>query len=247
MAIQNFDQLNSISTKWYSKMQIPQKKQKERVDLSLLFGEIFGLFFDLIDDYKLRDVNDLEDLLCDWLEERLKIVASNFIGTDDLAYVNDWSKTEAEKIVDITLNHTGEEPKEVLEEDIENEGRETSEQEEKKPKEITFEEFDVSIPEEDYWISDLRAILLGIECASSVANFYELYDALNQGMTNKVWITEADDKVRPTHNEVDHVDIPIRDLFIVGNSHLLFPGDVQNGAEEQEVYGCRCHCEYYKK
>ena len=63
MAIQNFDQLNSISTKWYSKMRIPPEKKKERVDLSLLFGDIFGLFFDLFDDYKLRDVNDLEDLL----------------------------------------------------------------------------------------------------------------------------------------------------------------------------------------
>ena len=226
-------------------MQISPKKQKERVDLSLLFGEIFGLFFDLFDDYKLRDVNDLEDLLCDWLEKRLSIVASNYIGVDDLAYVNDWSRDEAKKVVDITIKHASE---------VKNEGgvpvtetEPTSESEKEEVKTITFEEFDVSIPEEDYWISDLRAILLGIECASSVANFYELYDALNQGMTNKVWITEADDKVRPTHNEVDHVDIPIRDLFIVGNSHLLFPGDVQNGAEEQEVANCRCHVEYYKK
>lgn len=247
MAIQNFDQLNSISTKWYSKMRIPPEKKKERVDLSLLFGDIFGLFFDLFDDYKLRDVNDLEDLLCDWLEKRLSIAASNYIGVDDLAYVNDWSRDEAKKVVDITIKHASEET-------IKSEGNMPVSEKEPTPegkteevKTITFEEFDVSIPEEDYWTSDTRAILLGIECASSVANFYELYDALNQGMTNKVWITEADDKVRPTHNEVDHVDIPIRDLFIVGNSHLLFPGDVQNGAEEQEVANCRCHVEYYKK
>ena len=224
-------------------MQIPPKKQKERVDLSLLFGEIFGLFFDLFDDYKLRDVDDLEDLLMGWLEERLTIVTTNYIGVEDLAYVNDWSKDEAKKVVDITIKHTLEEPDKNV---PASESEPTAEEKSEEVKTITFEEFDVSIPEEDYWISDLRAILLGLECASSVANFYELYDALNQGMTNKVWITEADDKVRPTHNEVDHVDIPIRDLFIVGNSHLLFPGDVQNGAEEQEVANCRCHVEYYK-
>lgn len=230
MAIQNFDQLNNISTKWYSKMSIPPKKRKERVDLSLLFGEIFGLFFDIIDDYKLRDLNDLED----WLMERLEISASNFVGVDNLAYIKDWSATKAKQIVKTTTQYLEDETEE-------------DEDEKKEPAEIKFEEFDVSVPKEDYPTSDVRAILLGIECASSMANYKELYEAYDNSMTNKVWITEGDDQVRKTHQEVDHVDLPINRPFVVGSSYMLFPGDTSYNAEEKEIANCRCWCEYYKK
>ena len=235
MAIQNFDQLNSISTKWYSKMDIPPKKREERVDLSLLFGEIFGLFFDIIDDYKLRDLNDLED----WLMERLEISASNFVGVDNLAYIKDWSAAKAKKIVKSTTQY--------LEDETEEDETKTEKPETEEPEVITFEEFDVSVPKEEYPTSDVRAILLGIECASGVANYKELYDAYEDNMTNKVWITEGDDKVRGTHQEVDHVDLPINRPFVVGSSYMLFPGDTSYNAEEKEIANCRCWCEYYKK
>ena len=239
MAIQNFDQLNSMSEKWYSKMDIPPKKRQERVDLSLLFGEIFGLFFDIIDDYKIRDLNDLED----WLIERLEISASNFVGVDNLAYIKDWSVAKAKKIVKTTTQYLEDESESESEEDE----SESEEDDEKEPEVITFEEFEVSVPKEEYPTSDVRAILLGIECASSMANYKELYGAYEDKMTNKVWITEADNRVRGTHQEVDHVDLPIEKPFVVGNSYMLFPGDTSYNAEDKEIANCRCFCTYYKK
>lgn len=221
MTTQTFDQLNNISTKWYSRMNATQKEKDERRDLSLIFADIILMYFILIEQ------NDFTyDQKYDWLEPRLRYVAENFVEAENLAYVNDWSRQEAEKIIEATDKHLVE---------PQTDDSET----------ITFEEFDVSIPESEYWTSDIRGILIGMECASSVANYRELYDALQRGFSRKVWITEADDRVRPTHREVDHDDIPITDLFLVGESYLLFPGDVSNGAAEEEVANCRCHCRYY--
>ena len=233
MAIQNFDQLNNMSTTWYSKMEISDKTKKERVDLSMEFLEIFLMYFAL-----LMDEESTKERQIEWLEPRLNAVASNHIGVDDLAYINDWSKTEAEKIVDVSMKHI--EPIDIDESTVSFGGVEQD-------RIYHFKEFDVDVPESKYWTSDIRGLLLGIECSSCVSNFYEMYDHLNRGDNRKVWKSQADNKVRPTHEEVDGVDIPITDLFIVGNSTLLFPGDVSNGAEENEVCNCRCWCEYYKK
>lgn len=227
MAIQNFDQLNSIATTWYSRMNASKQEKDKRVDLSLIFADVILMFLDMVvaktilkDEFKAK------------LAERLEIIASKEIGKDNVAYINDWSKVEAEKIAENTFNNIDSEPTEDTEENI-------------APETMTFEEFGVTIPKKDYWTSDIRGILIGIECASAVSNYRELYDALEKGHTRKVWITEADDKVRPTHQSVDHTDIPINDLFVVGSSYLLFPGDVSNGAEEKEVDNCRCHLETY--
>ena len=228
MALQNFDQLNSMSTKWFSKMEVSEAEKKKRIDLSLDYCEIIIMLFMLIEG------NHPRESCVDFAEERLRIIAENYIGKDDLAYVNDWSRKEAEKVVDVTFRHTDDEPQ------LEGE-------DEPKEKTIKFEEFDTEIPETEYWTSELRALLVGISCASAIANYHDLWYALERGMTNKVWITEADEKVRETHQEVDHTDIPINELFLVGNSYLMFPGDVNYGAEEKEVDGCRCHLEFYKR
>lgn len=234
---QTFDQLNNMSTEWFSKMDIPPKKKKKRVELSMLYADIFFMFF----DYVIMGMLETEQQMVDWLDERLKAVASNYIGTDDIAYINDWSRSEAEQIADTTIRHKAE----GLKESATISG--TSEKTSTVTPMFDFEEFGVSISQDEYWTSDIRGLLLGIECASSVANYYELYDALERGMTNKVWMSEGDEKVRKTHQEVDHVDIPITDLFVVGNSHLLFPADIAHGAEMKEVCSCRCHLEFYKK
>jgi hypothetical protein len=235
MAIQNFDKLNNIATTWYSKMNCTEEEKKRRIDLSLLYADIMDIFFTML----IMEELSRQEMIT-WLAERLAVVASNEIGTENIAYINDWSVKEAETIYDITVKN--------IEKQRKAEGTEEQEESaegEAEPKEITFEEFDVSVPEPEYWTSDIRGILLGMECASAVSNYREMYDALQKGFTRKVWITEADDKVRPTHMEVDHNDIPIMDLFQVGDSVLLFPGDISNGASEQEVCNCRCRCDYY--
>lgn len=238
MAIQNFDKLNNIANTWYSKMNATKKEKDRRVDLSLLFGEVILLWFDLIIAKKMSR-EEAEK----WLDERLNPIASKEIGKDNIAYINDWSEKEAEKITDVTFKHIEEESEENITENSIEDVKKTTE--EADTDNYVFDEFDITIPKSEYWTSDIRGILIGIECASAVSNFRELYVALERGNTRKVWITEADDKVRPTHQAVDHIDIPINDLFQVGNSYLLFPGDVSNGAEEEELANCRCHLETY--
>ena len=237
MAIQNFDQLNNLSQKWFDKMGVSQRAKDSRIELSMLFTEILIMFFEMIIAEKLTREQQIE-----WLDIRLNAVASNHIGENDVAYVNDWSRKEAENIVDVTEKHINDAPSFDVETKSDGSTKTITGI---VPKQITFEEFDISMPVDEYWTSDIRGLLLGIECASAIENYYELYDAYNRGYTHKVWKTEADNRVRKTHVEVDGVDIPLQDLFIVGNSYLLFPGDISNGAEPQEIDNCRCHCEYY--
>jgi len=228
MALQNFDQLNSLSTTWFSKMDIPEEDKKRRIDLSLDFCEIIIMLFFLITEQEY----EREECIA-FAEERLRIIAEKDIGAENVAYINDWSKKKAKDIVDTTYRH------------VEEDAEEESENEEPKTKE--FAEFGIKIPEKEYWTSELRALLIGIGCSSAISNFHDMWYAQEKGMTNKVWLSEDDNKVRETHQEVDHVDLPINELFVVGDSYLMFPGDANYGAEEKELDGCRCHVKYYKR
>lgn len=226
MAIQSFDELNSTyreyAEKWFDKMEIPDKDKKKRVDLTLDFCEILIMMLGMFDeDVPVETIRQFSN-------ERLTIIAENYIGQDDIAFVNDWAEKETDNIIKTTEKHITE----PITED-------------EPVKEINFEDFGVSIPENEYWTSPFRAFLLGIESATACANYGELYEALNRGKTRKVWVTEGDERVRPTHVEVDGTDIPITDLFQVGNSLLMFPGDISNGAEPQETSNCRCRSVYY--
>lgn len=239
MALQKFDQLNTISQTWYSKMDIPEKDKKRRVDLSLEFAEIFIIFFELILNEEIE-----AERYTEWLSERLNAVATNHIGVENIAFINDWSRQEAEHIVEITeknLSKVTDKPEETKAEPTD----ETKEDASEKQKTIKFEEFDEEIAEDEYWTSDIRSILVGIECATSVENYREMYDAIEHKYKRKVWMTEADDRVRPTHEEVDRTDIPINELFQVGDSYMLFPGDITHGASAKEIDNCRCRVVYY--
>ena len=68
-------------------------------------------------------------------------------------------------------------------------------------------------------------------------------DAKAHGYRFKVWMTEEDDKVRLWHEEVDQVQIPIDEMFEVGNDLMRFPHDYINGSAENLV-NCRCVCQY---
>lgn len=242
MARQKFDELNSTykkyAEKWFDKMDITAGDKKRRVQLCLDYCEIIIMLFEMLEDGESRDN------LYKFAEERFNIIADNYVGQEDLTYINDWSKQEAERIVDKTLEKY-EEVKNLSPVKYEVVKDENGNTYTIKPKEYSFEDFGVTVPESEYWTSNIRGLLLGIECAIAVSNYYELYDALEKGKTHKVWRTEGDDRVRATHTEVDGADIPITDLFQVGDSYLLFPGDISNGASEQEVCNCRCTLEFY--
>lgn len=222
MAIQNFDQLNNKAIKWYDKMEIPQAEKKRRSDLAMEFCEIIVMLFALVEgNHKPKNCKE-------FAEERLRIIANKYVGKNNLAYVNDWSRKEADRIVDVTFKHMDDEQPE----DDENSAFE-------------FPELGIRISKDEYWTSQERGLLVGIECATITANFDDLSRALDSGKTRKTWVTEADDKVRKTHEEVHGQELPINEYFLVGNSYMLFPGDMSRDAEEKEICGCRCHCEFF--
>lgn len=97
-------------------------------------------------------------------------------------------------------------------------------------------------PDEEFYLSDDRAILVSVNEANSILGYRQLQDAIKSRYTKKTWITERDNKVRKTHREVDELTIPIGDYFLVGNSLMLYPHDFS--AEVKETANCRCSVLY---
>lgn len=60
----------------------------------------------------------------------------------------------------------------------------------------------------------------------------------------KVWVTMADERVRPTHVEAEGQERRVDEPFDVGGGKLRFPGDTSLGAPLKEIINCRCSCSY---
>lgn len=239
MALQNFDQLNSMATKWFDKMEVSKEEKAKRVELALDYTEIMLMLFYMITEQQF----EREECIA-FVKERLVILAENALGTEDIAYINDWADIKSKQIVDLTYEKYENE----IEDITVSEGEETPvtyADALNKTKKIKVPELNIDVPESEYWTSEERGLLIGIELSTTVYNFKELEDAINAGKTRKVWMTMSDDRVRETHEIVHGLDIPINELFIVGESYMLMPGDTVHGAEMKEIARCRCHLVCY--
>lgn len=97
---------------------------------------------------------------------------------------------------------------------------------------------------EEYYLSRDRAMFIS-ECeANTSLNYKEYTDAIKSGKKYKTWKDIGDKRERRTHLEVGGTTIPIRELFAVGDSLMLFPKDVSNGASSKEIVNCRCSIQY---
>ena len=96
----------------------------------------------------------------------------------------------------------------------------------------------------EYWLSYDRAMEIAENDANILWNSEEYQDAVKSGATMKRWVTMKDFRVRPTHREVDNIEIPIDEPFVVGDSLLMFPGDTSLGASVDEIANCRCSISY---
>lgn len=97
---------------------------------------------------------------------------------------------------------------------------------------------------EEYFTSVERAANVAANESNSVINHVELQQAIEDGYTKKQWHTELDDKVRPTHQEMEGMTIPIDEPFVVGMSLMMMPHDISMGADPQEIVNCRCSLSY---
>ena len=103
---------------------------------------------------------------------------------------------------------------------------------------------DSKVNPNDYYLSNDRAMFIS-ECeANSILNYKEYSDALESGKKTKTWIDVGDKRERKTHLEVGGTTIPIKELFVVGNSLMLFPKDTSQSPSTNEIVNCRCSARY---
>lgn len=98
-------------------------------------------------------------------------------------------------------------------------------------------------PDEEYYTSQDRALLIAQNEANTAYNHVDYISAKESGKRYKVWLTENDDRVRPAHEDVDALRIPIDEYFYVGNDTMRYPHDYLNGSPENLI-NCRCVCTY---
>ena len=100
-------------------------------------------------------------------------------------------------------------------------------------------------PDDPYFYSEDRAMLIAENEANSIYNDSEYQDAILTGKTRKVWHAIMDNRTRETHRDVNGTDLPIDVPFEVGESLMLFCRDLSLGAGPEEIVNCRCTTLYY--
>ena len=75
------------------------------------------------------------------------------------------------------------------------------------------------------------------------SNMYWNYDRhrrLSSVYTYHTWLSERDDRVRPTHITADGQRVPVDEPFLVGGYRMMYPTDNSLGAGPEEIVNCRC-------
>lgn len=99
--------------------------------------------------------------------------------------------------------------------------------------------------EDEWYLSDDRAIFVAENEANTTFNYLEYKKAVKSGKTKKRWVTMRDRHVRHTHQLVDGKSIVINDVFLVGDSEMFYPKDITFGASANEIVNCRCSIKYF--
>lgn len=98
---------------------------------------------------------------------------------------------------------------------------------------------------EDIWfLSEDRAMFNAENEANTTLNYKDYLKAIASGKTQKTWLTYGDSRVRKTHRPLDGKTIPIKSLFVVGDSFMRFAKDTSMGASASEIVNCRCTTKY---
>lgn len=98
--------------------------------------------------------------------------------------------------------------------------------------------------DKEYYTSDDRAKFISENETNTICNAFIELQAIEDGKTQKTWVTMRDKRVRHTHVKVDEVTIGINELFTVGKSLIAYPGDSLHGADASEIVNCRCVLHY---
>lgn len=148
---------------------------------------------------------------------RVQGIAKQYSGKE-IAYLNDYSNRWAEKFTGITRKHKDD----------------TSD--------MTIN--GVTIPDGEYWTSEMRATLSAEDVANAIANYDNLVGAFENGKRYKKWISQKDNKVRHTHKNADGQTKALWEPFDVGGYDMMIPLDDSLGAPDEEIANCRCTISY---
>lgn len=223
--IQNFDNINILKRRslpyaeYFGDMELTDKQKKRRQRLALILEDYIAIFFELIRSE--MEINMLNEAT---VKQELTYNLYDLLA-DENYFDND---SELNKYISDTVN---------------NAYTSTVENMENHPMDYDY------LGETPYWVSEDRAIFMAENEANTLCNSAEFVEAKKQGKQSKIWKTYWDDKVRPTHVEVDVTKLPINEYFVVGSALMLYPKDTTSefstGSEHPEEYiNCRCQCIY---
>lgn len=97
--------------------------------------------------------------------------------------------------------------------------------------------------DDEWYVSEDRAKYNAENEANTVLNYKDFIEAKDKGYTKKRWRTMEDEKVRLTHSDIDGEVVGIDELFVVGDSLMRYPKDIEYGSPEEWI-NCRCSIEY---
>lgn len=207
---------------YFDKMSLTEKEKKMRIAFSEDMEEVVLYVLALATVMIENDEIDKEYLTTQ-LYERYIDVASEYLPVD--SYVKQYANEISKQIVAATFLYGA--SSSIIGEDTKTEGSKDS-----------------KVNPNDYYFSNDRAMFIS-ECeANSILNYKEYSDALKSGKKTKTWVDIGDNRERKTHLEVGGTTIPIKELFAVGNSLMLFPKDTSQSPSASEIVNCRCSIRY---
>lgn len=219
--LQSFDNINILKRRslpydeYYGDMQLTSEQKKKRRELALILEDYIMIFFDVIYMGYMQDISN-------------EIVAKQDLTYNLYETLSDKGFFESEDELDKYIADTVNNAYTSTQDNLVNH----------------FDDYDYT-GNGPYWVSEDRAMFVAENEANTLFNSKEYVEAKANGYTHKIWMAYPDDRVRPTHIDVDGAKIPIGSYFDVGRARMLYPKDVTSelstGADcPEEVINCRC-------
>ena len=231
---------------YFGIMDISKRQKRERV---LLAQELEDIFFEfLVFCMVLHQHGKSYDDAQEQLESRYRDKMYEILP-DDGDFILWYAAAYAANATEVTAKHLNKLPKSFDVSDVEKIAEEVkanvsvSATNTPLPKTEIQPEME---PTDSWYVSLDRAKFNAENEANTVLNRSDYLKAKEAGYKRKRWLTEHDDRVRPTHQEVEGVTIPIDQLYLVGDSLMAYPHDASHGASPSELVNCRCAAEYLK-
>ena len=223
--ILKIDEINKRSIpyeEYFGIMDLSEKQLKARIDFAeRLEEEIMTIFslFDVLSDFSYADDTLIKNQL---KQAYLDVSMSVGVVIDDNV---DWlGLLFAMNFVDATRRHVERLKGNQVPDATENE---------------TMDK-----PSDAWFLSEDRAKYNAENEANTVLNYSD-FQAAKNNYKFKTWITENDSRVRASHIPLEGETIPINEYFVVGDSLMRFPKDLEFSPSPEEIVNCRCSISYH--